>query len=56
MPEDVVGAEEAAGLLGVPVEQVQVLADEGVLTPRDDGSGGQVYARAEVLAARLLGG
>jgi hypothetical protein len=56
VPEDAVGAEEAAELLGVPVEQVQILADEGVLTPLDDGSGRQVYARGEVLAARLLGG
>ena len=56
MPDDVVGVEEAAELLGVPAEQVHVLADEGVLTPLDDGAGGQVYARSEVQAARLLGG
>jgi CO/xanthine dehydrogenase Mo-binding subunit len=56
MGDDMIGTEEAAEILGVPAEQVPVLAEEGVLTPQDDGAGGQLYARSEVMAARLLGG
>jgi hypothetical protein len=54
--DDVIKAEEAAELLEVPVEQVAVMADEGILTPVDDGSGATGFARSEVMAARLLGG
>lgn len=54
--EETVDADEARELLEVPAEQLDALTDQGVLTPIDDGSGRVRYSRAEVLAARLIGG
>lgn len=54
--DDVIGTEEASALLEVPVHQVDVLVDQGVLTPVDDGTGTTGFRRAEVMAARLMGG
>lgn len=55
-PDDVIGADEAAAVLEVPLAQVAVLAEQGVITPVQDGAGGWGYLRAEVVAARELGG
>lgn len=54
--DDVIGVGEASELLEVPPAQVGVLVDDGVLTPVDDGAGGTGFSRAEVMAARLMGG
>ena len=54
--DDVISADEAAELLGVPAGQIATMVEEGLLTPVDDGRGGSGFARAEVAAARLLGG
>ena len=40
----------------MPVEQIAVLVDQGVLTPVDDGVGTSGFSRAEVAAARMMGG
>lgn len=53
--DDVIGAEEASALLEVPAHQLEVLVDQGVLTPVD-GTGTTGFSRAEVMAARLMGG
>lgn len=55
-PDDVISADEAAAVLEVPPAQVAVLAEQGVITPVDDGAGGTGFVRAEVMAARELGG
>lgn len=54
--DDVIGAEEASALLEVPAHQLEVLVDQGVLTPVDDATGTTGFSRAEVMAARLMGG
>jgi excisionase family DNA binding protein len=53
---DLLSSEEAAELLGVDRERIRVMVDEGMLTPVDDGDGGERFLRAEVEATRLLGG
>lgn len=54
-PEELLGLDAASELLGVPVEQVRAMADQGVITrhDRDEGPG---FQRAELIAARDLGG
>lgn len=54
--DEVISADEAADLLEVPAGQIPTLVDQGLLTPVDDGRGGSGFVRAEVVAARLLGG
>lgn len=55
---DEVGIEAAARMLEVAPEQVRAMADEGLLTPVKpiDDAGELWFSRAEVLAARNLGG
>lgn len=60
--DDLVGAEEAGRLLGVDLERVAVMMDEGLLNPvppavavAGDGSGEVCFRRAEVMAVRELG-
>lgn len=53
--DDMIGLDEAATLLEVPVEQVQVMVDQGLVT-RDDSSAEPTFLRAEVLAVRQAGG
>jgi hypothetical protein len=49
---------EAAELLEVPVEQAQAMVEEGLLDPAggESSSTAQTFLRADVEAARLLGG
>ena len=54
-PDELLGMDAAAELLGVPVEQVRTMADEGVITRVDD-EGGPCFRRAELIAARTMGG
>jgi hypothetical protein len=54
-PEELLGLDAASELLGVPVEQVRAMADQGVITRRDSGDG-PGFQRAELIAARDLGG
>jgi hypothetical protein len=53
-PDDVVSADEASALLEVTRDRVDVMVTEGLLTPL--GEGELRFSRAEVLAARELGG
>lgn len=54
-PEELLGLDAASELLGVPVEQVRAMADQGLIT-RHDHDGGPGFQRAELIAARDLGG
>lgn len=54
--EHLLAAPEAASLLQVPVEQVDALVDEGLLTPIDHDRGERRFRESEVRAVRLLGG
>jgi len=54
-PDELLGTDAAAELLGVPVEQVRTMADQGVITTVDDGAG-PCFRRAELIAARTMGG
>ena len=54
-PEELLGHDAASALLGVPVEQVRAMAEQGLITKRDSGDG-PGYQRAELIAARDLGG
>lgn len=53
--DDIIGVDEASELLEVPPAQIGVLVEDGVLTPVADRAGGTGFARAEVMAARLMG-
>ncbi len=53
--DELLGLDAASELLGVPVEQVRAMADQGLITRRDR-DGGPGFQRAELLAARDLGG
>lgn len=57
-PDDLVGVEEASRLLEVAPDRVQVMVDEGMLTPVEGGGqgAGLRFERSEVLALRQLGG
>jgi hypothetical protein len=52
---DNIGPDEVSEVLGVPVEQVDVLVEQGLLTPVDGADRSQ-FSRAEVEAVRLQGG
>lgn len=54
-PEELLGLDAASELLGVPVEQVRAMADQGLITMRDSGDG-PGFQRAELIAARDVGG
>lgn len=54
--ERLIAAPEAASLLQVPVEQVETLVDQGLLTPVDHDGGERSFRESEVRAVRLLGG
>jgi hypothetical protein len=54
-PGELVGVEEAAHLLEVTPDRVQVMVDEGLLVPAD-GPGEPRFPRGEVIALRELGG
>jgi hypothetical protein len=54
-PAELVGVEEAARLLEVAPDRVQVMVDEGLLVP-EDGPGELRFPRGEVIALRELGG
>ena len=53
-PDDLIGAAEASALLEVAPDRIAVMVSEGMLTPVGDGE--LRFSRAEVLAARELGG
>jgi hypothetical protein len=53
-PDDLIGVDEASALLEVTADRVDVMVEEGLLTPVGDGD--RRFGRAEVLAARELGG
>jgi hypothetical protein len=54
-PEELLGLDAASELLGVTVEQVRTMADQGIITTHESGEG-PGYQRAELIAARELGG
>jgi len=54
-PGELLGTDAAAELLGVPVEQVRTMAEQGLITTVDDGAG-PCFRRSELLAARAVGG
>ncbi len=54
-PEELLGLDAASELLGVPVEQVRAMDEQGLIT-RLENDGGPGYRRAELIAARDLGG
>ena len=53
-PDDLIGAEEASALLEVAPDRIAMMVSEGMLTPVGDGE--LQFTRAEVIAARELGG
>ncbi len=53
--DDLLDIEGAAAILGVSVDRVQVMVDDGMLTWEEGGDGPR-FLRAELLAARELGG
>lgn len=53
--DDLIGVEEAADLLTVPIDQVHDMVAEGMLTPVG-GADSVLFAMSEVLAARQIGG
>lgn len=54
-PEELLGLDAASELLGVPVEQVRAMADQGIITQQESGDG-PGFQRGELIAARDLGG
>jgi len=54
-PAELLGTDAAAALLGVPVEQVRTMAEQGLITRIDDGAG-PCFRRAELIAVREAGG
>ena len=52
---ELLDVEAASAVLEVPVEQVLAMAEQGLITPEEGGSGPR-FRRAELLAARELGG
>ena len=53
-PDDLIGVDEASALLEVNPDRVEVMVEEGLLTPV--GEGDLRFRRVEVLATRELGG
>jgi hypothetical protein len=54
-PDDLLDAEAASEVLGVPVDRVQVMVEEGLLTPQGPADEPR-FVRAELMAVRELGG
>ena len=54
-PDELLGIDEASALLDVPPDQVRAMSDQGVITAHD-GAEGPRFRRAELIAARELGG
>ena len=54
-PAELLGMDAAAALLGVPVEQVRSMVEQGMLTQVEDADG-PCFRRAELIAAREAGG
>lgn len=54
-PADLLDIDAASELLGVPADQVETMAQQGLITPRE-GADGPRFERAELIAARDLGG
>lgn len=54
-PDELLGLDQASALLGVPVEQVKEMAQQGMLTRVED-EGGTGFRRAELIAVREAGG
>jgi hypothetical protein len=52
---ELVDIEEASAVLEVPVDQVLAMVDQGLLTATE-GAAGPRFRRAELLAARQIGG
>lgn len=53
-PDETIDAQAAAELLGVPEDRIEVMVEEGMLTPVDDSS--RRFRAAEVQALGLQGG
>jgi hypothetical protein len=53
---DLVDDQEAAALLDVTPDRVQVMVEEGLLQPVLYSASGPRFERTDVLAVRLLGG
>jgi uncharacterized membrane protein len=54
--EEIIDLRTAAALLDVPPQQVDVLVEEGLLRAVGDTAQGRSFRKADVLAARLVGG
>ena len=54
-PDELLGTDAAAELLGVPVEQVRTMVEQGMITRHEDAAG-HGFRRSELLAARATGG
>jgi hypothetical protein len=52
---ELLDVEEASAVLEVPVDQVLAMVDQGLISA-EEGSAGPRFRRAELLAARELGG
>ena len=52
---ELLDVEAASAILEVPVEQVLAMAEQGLITA-EEGAAGPRFRRAELLAARELGG
>ena len=52
--DELLDAEAASALLEVPTDRIDVLVEEGLLTPLGD-AGARRFRRSEVLAVRDLG-
>jgi hypothetical protein len=55
-PDDLLDVEAAAAILEVAPAQVLAMVEQGLITPVGDEASGPRFRRAELLAARLLGG
>jgi len=53
---DLIAAEEAASIAGIPVDRLSPMVDEGLLTVHFDEEGSVRFVRAEIEALRHLGG
>jgi len=54
--DDWVDVEGASSILGVPAAQVMAMAEQGLITPQGDDVSQPRFRRAELLAAREVGG
>lgn len=53
--DELLGTDGAAELLGVPVEQVRTMVEQGMITRIEDEAG-PCFRRSELLALRQVGG